>query len=113
VQITAKTLANSSLPAADRGALLAFQKKVASLQRAVLGAARVVDDVTGRVPLIRKALEETQAADAGLRGAVDSLETGLQAMHRTLSGDRTLGSRNQASPASLPPAQTCFAIQQR
>ena len=61
VTFSASVLSNSSLPAPDRKALLEFQKSVASLQRAVLGASRAADELKGRIALIRKALSDVQA----------------------------------------------------
>jgi len=101
VAITARVLNNSSLPAADRGALLAFQKKVASLQRAVLGASQLVNDLQNRVALIRKSLHELQSPAAPLLATVDSVEAGLHTAARLLQGDRTLSSRSEATPASV------------
>ncbi|HTO94134.1 MAG TPA: glycosyl hydrolase, partial [Bacteroidota bacterium] len=101
VGFSARVLANASLPAADRGALLAFQRKVASLQRAVLGASQLVGDVQGRLALIRKSLQGLQSPAAGLLATVDTLESGMREAARVLQGDRTLSSRNEAAPTSV------------
>ena len=101
VDFTARVLSNSSLPASDRGALLAFQKRVASLQRAVLGASALVTGAQGRVELIRKSLHDLQSPAAPFLPTVDSLEAGLRDAARILQGDRTLSSRSEAAPASV------------
>ena len=101
VSFSAAVLSNSSLPAADRNALLQFQRTVASLQRAVLGASQSADELMNRISLIKKALNETQAPAAKLRGEVDTLESNLRAVTRVLKGDRTLTSRNDPAPASI------------
>jgi hypothetical protein len=101
VKFAASVLSNSSLPAPERKSLVQFQREVAALQRAVLGAARVVDDVKGRVALIKKALGDIQAPAANLRRDVDSLEANLRGMTRVLTGDRTLASRNEPALPSV------------
>ncbi|HTS00575.1 MAG TPA: glycosyl hydrolase, partial [Bacteroidota bacterium] len=101
VGFSARVLANSSLPASDRGALLAFQEKVASLQRAVLGATQLVSDVQGRLALIRKSLQELRSPAAALLATVDSLDEGMRDAARVLQGDRTLSSRSEGAPPSV------------
>jgi len=101
VSFAAAVLSNSSLPAADRNALVQFQRAVASLQRAVLGASQSVDELKGRISLIKKALGDMEAPAAKLRGGIDTLEANLRAVSRVLKGDRTLTSRNDPAPASI------------
>jgi photosystem II stability/assembly factor-like uncharacterized protein len=98
---TSATLGSTTLPAADRNALVAFQRKVAELQRAVLGASQAVDDARNRVSLIKKALNQTQAPIERIRMTVDSLEASLAAMVRSLRGDRTIRSKNEPTPPSI------------
>src|SRR5688572_13062584 len=59
-------LGAASLPAKDRAALLAFQKKTGRLQRAVLGAGRSLEEARGRLTHIRKSLHDTPGADGRL-----------------------------------------------
>jgi hypothetical protein len=94
-------LNNATLPAADKPALIAFQKKVAELQRAALGASRVVDDVKGRIALMKKALHDAPAAPAQLRADVLALETKTNDIYRALRGDNTLRSRFEGTPPTL------------
>ena len=101
VSFTASVLSNSTLPAPDRNALFAFQRSVASLQRAVLGASQSVNELKNRVALIKKALREMQAPAADLRAGVEKLEANLRTMARALQGDRTLSSRSEGSPPSI------------
>jgi photosystem II stability/assembly factor-like uncharacterized protein len=91
----------TTLPAADREALVAFQKKVANLQRAVQGAARVIDDVKARITLMKKALQDATAAPANLRTDVLAIEAKVNGINRTLRGDNTLSSRNEGVPPSI------------
>ncbi len=101
VTFSAATLGTAAVPAADRPALLAFQKEVADLQRAVQGTVRVLDDVGGRLPLLRKAQVDAPAASASWKDSIRALEVKLQALGRRLRGDRTLTARNEAVPPSI------------
>jgi photosystem II stability/assembly factor-like uncharacterized protein len=101
VTFSAATLSNSSLPAADRNALLQFQRAVAFLQRAVLGASQTVDELKNRIALIKKALGELQAPAAKLGGDVDTLESNLRRVTRVLKGDRTLASHSEPQAPSI------------
>lgn len=98
---TASILGNVSLPAQDRSALVEFQRRVAELQRAVLGASQLVDDVKSRVALIKKALLQTQAPTAQLRASLEAIEKNTNDITRLLRGDRTVRSRNEPFPPSI------------
>jgi hypothetical protein len=100
-RFNAVTLGTSSLPAPDRAALLAFQRTVADLQRAVIGSARVMDEVKVRLALLRKAARETPAAVAGVDEALTAIEAKWFAMNRELRGDASLRSRNEPVPPSI------------
>jgi photosystem II stability/assembly factor-like uncharacterized protein len=97
VTFIASVLSNSSLPAADRNALLQFQRSVASLQRAVLGASQSLDELKSRISLIKKALSDMQAPSAKIRERIDTLDVNLRDVSRVLKGDRTLTSRSEAT----------------
>jgi hypothetical protein len=98
---TASILGTVSLPAQDRNALVEFQRRVAELQRAVLGASQLVDDVKSRVALIKKALLQTQAPTAQLRASLEAIEKNTNDIIRLLRGDRTVRSRNEPFPPSI------------
>lgn len=95
-------LNNTTLPAADRKALVAFQQKVANLQRAVSGALDVANNAKSRLGSIKKALAETMSADAPkLRDDAANLESRINALLRVLRGDSFLASRNEGIPPSI------------
>jgi photosystem II stability/assembly factor-like uncharacterized protein len=95
-------LNNTTLPAADRKALVAFQQKVANLQRAVSGALDAANSAKSRLASIKKALSETMATDAmKLRDEATSLENRLNTLLRTLRGDQILAARNEGTPPSI------------
>ncbi|HLF15542.1 MAG TPA: glycosyl hydrolase [Bacteroidota bacterium] len=98
---SATALGAATLPAADRNALVEFQRRVADLQRAVLGASRVADELKNRIALIRKALHDTPTAPAQLWADVLNIEAKLNDIVRAMHGDRTLRNRNEGTPPSI------------
>ncbi|MGA9117218.1 MAG: glycosyl hydrolase [Bacteroidota bacterium] len=101
VSFTAVLLRNTTLPAADRGGLSAFQMRVGELQRAAYGAGRLLDEMKGRMALLRKAAEDAHRAPAGMAEECSRLEGKMNLLLRRLRGDRTLRSRNEGTPPSI------------
>jgi hypothetical protein len=98
---TAEPLGQASLPAKDRAALLAFQKKTARLQRAVLGTARALDEARTRLSLLKKAIDDTPGGDPRLGDEARTLENRLKDLSIELEGDSTRASRNEPTPPSI------------
>jgi hypothetical protein len=71
----------------DKVELLAFQKKVARLQRAVLGAGRVAGEAANRLSHLKKALLDTPGAGMDLSDELLSLENRLKDIQEKLTGD--------------------------
>lgn len=95
-------LAARALPATDRAALQAFVVETAALQRAALGASALAGDTTTRIALVRRALDDTPAAEAPrLRADALALDGRLRELRRTLDGDAVLARRNEPVPPSL------------
>jgi hypothetical protein len=94
-------LGNATLAAKDREALLAFQKKTARLQRAVLGAVRSADEARDRLDHLKMALLDTPAADPRLAGEARSLERRLKDLQEILTGDPVRGGKNEPTPPSI------------
>jgi photosystem II stability/assembly factor-like uncharacterized protein len=87
VPFEAKTLGTASLPPADRTALLAFQRDVARLQGAVLGAGEAAGEAQRRIDHLAKALFEAPGADPALRDRARALDADLRAIKEELYGD--------------------------
>jgi photosystem II stability/assembly factor-like uncharacterized protein len=97
-----EVLAQATLPATDREALASFQRRTANLQRAVLGAARVVSESRDHLAHARAALLDTPGDDVdGLLGRVDLLDRALQDLQVELNGDRTVARRSEATMPGL------------
>jgi hypothetical protein len=94
-------LGNATLAASDREALLAFQHKVARLQRAVLGAGRVAREAQERIDHLRRAATDTPGAPDDVAARLLALEHRLQDLLVELEGDRTLRSRNAPEGPSI------------
>ncbi len=90
-----------SLPAPDRTVLVEFQRKVARLQRAIFGALNVSNEVRTRLGLIKRALQETPAAEYRLTEQATAMEKRINSLLDQLRGDSTLNSRNENSPLSI------------
>ncbi|MBL0175316.1 MAG: glycosyl hydrolase [Ignavibacteria bacterium] len=101
VTFTAKILANSTLPASDRAALVAFQKKAVDLQRRVMGLDRALTETKTRLGYIKGALEVAPAATAEMRAAREAMDKALSVLQRRMSGDRSLSARNENQPPSI------------
>ena len=91
----------ASLPAKDVPSVLSFQQKTARLQRAVAGAIRLSNEVEGRINAIQRTLIDTPKADPKLLDEADALETRLQDLQETLTGDTVIGGHNEPTPPAI------------
>ncbi len=91
----------ATFPAEDREVVMAFQKKAASLSRAVSGAGRAIGEAENRVKHLRKALIETPGADPAILGELHVIGTKLIELKTTLQGDRTLSRHMRPVPTSI------------
>ena len=82
-------------------ATIADQRKVAELERAVLGTSALVNETLTRVSFLKRAIDETPGADTSLVRRVRALENQLMDARESLTGDPTLARRNEAVPPSL------------
>jgi photosystem II stability/assembly factor-like uncharacterized protein len=91
----------AQLAAADRSALVTFQRKLARLQRAVLGANRVVAETEERIKLLRRAALDTPDGDPDWMSRLEVAESALDDLKIELQGDRTVSSRSEPVPPSI------------
>lgn len=90
-----------SMNSADRAALFDFQKKVANLQRAVVGGVNTANQLKSRLEAIRKALQNTPANTTPLTQEASRIEAQLEVILRELRGDTILAARNYNVPPSI------------
>ena len=95
VEFTTESIGTATLPAEDREALLAFQKKAARLQRAVLGAGNALEEASERIASVKKAAMETPGLEMAVLSRIRDLETKLEDIRVKLNGDSTISSRNE------------------
>ncbi|MEM7309700.1 MAG: glycosyl hydrolase [Planctomycetota bacterium] len=100
VSFEVEALNLATLPADDRVEVLAFQRAVVDLRRAVRASDRVLNELLSRVDHCRVAIRRG-AVDLALLGEIERLDQELLQLRATLSGDRSLSSRNKPSPRSI------------
>jgi photosystem II stability/assembly factor-like uncharacterized protein len=99
--VQAVPLGLSDLPAQDQATQLAFQRKTAQLQRAVLGAVQAVDEARTRIQFIQRAIPQTPKADLKLAEQARNLDLHLQDIQVKLTGDPLLEERQEATPPAI------------
>jgi photosystem II stability/assembly factor-like uncharacterized protein len=98
---------------ADRAALVEFQQKVARLQRAVTGSVETANQMKTRMGLIKRAIQETPAADAKLSQDALAIEQRLNDILRALRGDIAARARNENTPPSIVDRVNTIVNEQR
>jgi hypothetical protein len=78
VEFNAVALNNTTLPAADRAAVVAFQKKVAELTRVMRGTDQYADDLLKRSYALQAALNAVPGANTELRARISSVSKQLE-----------------------------------
>ena len=101
VEFEARPLNNTTLPATDRSGLVAFQRKVARLQQAVMAVNALTDETTNRLTVLAKAALTAVGADQSLIEKVRQAKTQIQTIRRTMKGDRTIARLNENQPPSI------------
>lgn len=98
---TAKPLGLATLPAEDRAAVAAFQRRTAELQRAVMGTVRAADETQTRIDHLRRALLDTPGADYELLEELREVEERLADLRIELEGDPVVRRYNEPTPPSV------------
>jgi hypothetical protein len=91
----------ATFAAEDRAEVLAFQGKVARLQRAVRGALKAAAEAENRLAHLRKALVDTPAADPALLVELRALQLRLNKLLVKLRGDQTRRKHEEPTPPSI------------
>ncbi|HEX5735248.1 MAG TPA: glycosyl hydrolase [Blastocatellia bacterium] len=100
-EFTVMVEGQSAMTPADRAALVEFQQKVGRLQRAVSGALETANQLKTRLGLIKRAIQETPAADNRLMDDAMALDRRTNEILRALRGDNAFGLRNENLPPSI------------
>jgi photosystem II stability/assembly factor-like uncharacterized protein len=102
VEFTAKVLNNTTLPAADRAELAAFQEKIGELVDAVNAAEEFAGDLMERTQYIRQAVQNTPGAPHELMLKAAGIEKQLQDIRWKMEGQIPAASEEENLPA--PPS---------
>ncbi len=94
-------LNNTTLPAEDRNELVAFQKKVAELSRAVRGFDRISKDLQTRLNFLEHAIKSSSQADQQWLENVKFLKQKNEKIILALHGDKLIQGRNENTPPSI------------
>ena len=94
-------LGSVTLAAADREALVAFQRQTARLQRAILGSVRAAGEAQNHLDHLKKALHDTPDAGTNLLDRVRALDERLKDLRIDLEGDRTISGHSEPTPPSI------------
>jgi len=98
---TCKPLNFTSLPAEDKLALDAFNKKVAELTRAIAGADAYRKELVDNLSYLKKATIETADVPEDTYNKILTAELNLKELNRQLNGDRLRSRYEGASPSSI------------
>jgi photosystem II stability/assembly factor-like uncharacterized protein len=85
----------------DRQALAEFQQKVVKLYRALSGSISTANETRAQLRAIKRALNETPAADAKLARIAEQLDMQVIEFLRAVRGDTVLAQRNENVPPSI------------
>ena len=105
VEFEVKVLNNTSLPAADRAELVAFQDKVSGLINAVNGADEFAKELMKRTQYVKQAIQNTPGAPLSLMTDAINIEKKLGNILWALNGQVPKASDEENWPAP-PPVQT-------
>jgi photosystem II stability/assembly factor-like uncharacterized protein len=94
-------LGTATLPAKDKEAVLAFERKTARLQRVVLGSVEAAREAQTRLDHVKKAITDAPDAAPALREQAIALERRLKDLRERLEGDTVLRSHNEPTPPSI------------
>ncbi len=94
-------LGTATLPAEDREALLAFQKKAASLQRAVLAASEAAGEIQNRINHIKQAILVAPKAEVEWKNAILKIENDLKDILIQLEGDPVIRAHSEPRQDSI------------
>ena len=100
-EFTIKTLGGTTMPAKDRAAMVAFQAKVAELQRTYNGMNDLMRNTDNRLRHIRKAIYATNAPTEEMKADLIKIEDEMKAIQKDLFGDPIAGRLDQPDKFSV------------
>ncbi len=101
VKFEAKVLQNTSLPAKDRGELVAFQKKSMNLAQTIYGTQKYAEELKHHIQLIKQTLYSTPAASADLISQAEKIDNELNDVLFAFNGQPARASAEEVPPAKV------------
>ncbi|MGB0864780.1 MAG: hypothetical protein ACPGXZ_17805, partial [Saprospiraceae bacterium] len=98
---TLKALDGVTLPAKDRAALTAFQKKMGALQGNFSAIGSQMGDIENKLKHIKKAIYDMSSPTAELMMEVDKIQTEIDAIQREMYGDPYAGKLDKDDKYSI------------
>ncbi|MDN5203787.1 glycosyl hydrolase [Fulvivirgaceae bacterium BMA10] len=94
-------LNNTTLPATDREALLAFQRKVSKLERAIYSADEVIEAAIDEMKKVKQVAMNRVAGSKELYEKAQTIQIQLQDMNLLLNGNRLITAKMELIPPSI------------
>jgi photosystem II stability/assembly factor-like uncharacterized protein len=101
-EFTARAVANATLAAGDRPALVRFQRQVAELTRVLQGAMELAGELKGKLLRIRQTLVATPQGAAALMERVTAAEKKTDEVILAIRGLEPKASEEEIPPAHMP-----------
>ena len=100
-EFEAKVLQNSTLPAEDRGELVAFQKKFWEFNRAVEAALNSTRDLKAKIDILIYAIKQTPGAPNSLMDDALRIKSETDDILQHLYRDETIAGRNEPTSPTI------------
>lgn len=97
----AVVLNNTTLPAPDREALVAFQQQVAGLTRKVQGTYRFATELSEKLETMMQAVHQTPSASPELKAGIYQLSLKVDAILFAFAGETPKASREEIPPSPV------------
>lgn len=98
---TVKALDQSPETAANRNEVLAFQQDTADIARTVSGTLAASSELRNRLAHLKVAVEALIVPNEAYRATLQQIEAMIDEAEISLTGDRTISSRNEPTPRSI------------
>ncbi|PKP36768.1 MAG: glycosyl hydrolase, partial [Bacteroidetes bacterium HGW-Bacteroidetes-15] len=101
-EFVVKALNNATLPADNRAEMVAFQKEVSKLSKAMVGAMQLSDDLNKEVITMKQTALSLPTAHEGLIPLLSDIEKELKEIDLIFNGHTPQASSEELPPADMP-----------
>ena len=102
VTFNAEVLKNTTLPAKDRTALVAFERKSSNLAKTIIGTQKYTEQLAKRMQSIFQTLNATPKANNNLLLKAESINKGIKDVLFKFNGRKAKASREEIPPQPVP-----------